>query len=282
MYVIYFLLLFAGLVFGQNTGISKSDYWIIENPSALVIYNQYEQRLSEPEKKQLPGYSAWQILDVEHLLSDQFTFTIKTDLNRRIFYIQLTDQKEAVNKHLAGVIEVVKNARLLGDTIRVITDDRLSLRRGTIKILLSEGVLIERLFTHRKKTFGRDLTNNLFGWIEGNLSRNSEPYIPDNTDLAIEKQLFSRVDQIFTSQNNRFDKLFSVLNTEFESSKPSPFWDADISPAILKYTLTPSMYTDSFTDSQSYLVQELSDLLYGSAYQLSASNGQILIFKSSN
>ena len=281
MYVIFFLALLAGLTFGQSTGSSRSDFWIIENPSVLVIYNQYEHRISEDEKSRLPGFSAWKILKQEHLLSDQFTYTLKAELVRQVFYIQLTDQNEVVNKSLAGRIEFVKNASVSGDTIQVKSNGRLSLRQGPDRILLSEGVLIERLFTHRKKTFGRDLTNNLFGWIEGDISRNSEPYTPENTDLAIEKQLFSRVDQIFTTHNNRLDKLFSVLNTEYETSKSSPFWVADISPAILKYTLTPSMYKDGYAESQSYLVQELSDLLYGSNYQLSASNGQILIFKSS-
>jgi hypothetical protein len=54
---------------------------------------------------------------------------------------------------------------------------------------------------------------------------------------------------------------------------------AQESPANLQYTLQPANYMNRFSDSQSYLIQELNDLLYGSAYQLLATDGQIIIRK---
>ena len=61
---IYFLFLsFPLLLFGQQEKRINSNIWIIENPSALVIYNQYEQRMSEAEKSELPKHAAWSILD---------------------------------------------------------------------------------------------------------------------------------------------------------------------------------------------------------------------------
>ncbi len=280
MYLIYFLLLFSTLLFSQDIRDAKSDYWIIENPAALVIYNQYEQRLTESEKLTLPGYSAWRILDAHHVLSDQFTLTARSELNHRLYFIQLVEDEGPVNESQAGNIDIIKNALIEGDTLRVITDTRLSIQHGSKFETLSQGVLLERLFKHRNKFFVRDLSSEISGWIGGKLGVHVERYIPEKTDLALEKQLFSRVNQIFTSYNKRVEKLFNFLNTQYTRTKPSPTWLADKSSSQLKYTLLPATYRTRFKESQSYLVQELKDLLYGSPYRLSATDGQIIISKS--
>jgi hypothetical protein len=280
MYQIYFLLLFSSLLFSQGLRGTKSDYWIIENPAALVIYNQYEQRLAESEKHSLPGYSAWRILAAQHILSDQFTLTAKTEFNHRLYFIQLIEDEGPVNKSRAGKIDVIKNARIEGDTLRVTSDGRISIERNSKLETLSQGVLLERLFKHRNKFFVRDLSSDISGWIGGNLSAHVERYVPEKTDLALERQLFSRVNQIFTSYNTRLEKLFGFLNTQHTGTKPSPTWLADKSSSQLKYTLSPATYRTRFQESQSYLVQELKDLLYGSTYQVSATDGQIIISKS--
>jgi hypothetical protein len=268
------------LLFGQDIRGTKSDYWIIENPAALVIYNQYEQRLNDSEKSALPVHSAWRILDAHHILSDQFTLTAKTEFNHRLFYIQLTETNGFVNKSQAGDVEFVNDARIAGDTLIVKSDDLISIQRGSQFETLSKGVLLERLFKYRNKSFVRDLTGNKSGWIFGNLDVHLERYIPDKTDLALEKQLFSRVEQIFLSYNSRLEKLFSFLNSQYTESKQSPTWIAEESSSHLKYTLLPAIYRSRFLKSQSFLVQELKDLLYGSPYQLSSTNGQIIISKS--
>jgi hypothetical protein len=278
-YFILFLLI--GLLSGQEARDKRSTFWIIENPAALVLFNQYEQRITEHEKNVLPDHSAWRIIDKDYVFSDQFTRTVKTSLNRNTYFIQIDEEGTPVNKELSGSIEIIKNVRIQSDTVRIITDDRLSLKHGTTTTSLSTGMLIERLFQYRRKTFGRDISRNISGWIVGNGPANWEIYIPDNSDLALEKQLFDRVDHIMTSFNKRIDNLFAFLNNRYGFSNLSPQWNIERSEAYLKYTLTPRSYMKQFTQSQSYLVQELSDLLYGSNYQLSATDGQIIILKSS-
>jgi hypothetical protein len=282
MRLIYFLLLFIASLSGQEPRETMLKYWIIEDPSKLVIFNQYEQRLTELEKTTLPGYSAWRILDEDYAFSDQFTHTAKAVVNRKIYYIQLSDDGEPSNKELAGEFDIIKNARIQGDTVRIKTNGRLSMQSGVNQTSLVEGMLIERLFRYRNKTFGRDIAGNLSGWIVGNGSANWEIYIPDNSDLALENQLFARVDRIITAYNTRLDKLFSFLNRHYGNSNPSPQWIVEKSPAYLTYILTPQTYQNRFSGSQTYLFQELNDLLYGSIYQLSATDGQIVIIKSSN
>ena len=224
----------------------------------------------------------WQILDADHVFSDAFTQTVKTRLVRQVFYIQVTDDGEPVNSDLAGEIDIIRNARSQGDTVRIKTSDRLSLQSGSRETSLMKGMLIERLFRYQNKYFCRDITGNISGWMSGNGPSNWEIYEPDKSDLVLENQIFVRVDKIFSSYNTRLDKLFSFMNGHYGASKSSPRWIVEKSPQLLKYNLTPQTYQSRFPDSQTYLIQELEDLLYGSIYSLSATDGQIIIHKSSN
>jgi hypothetical protein len=279
---IYILFLFSALLFGQESRETVSNYWIIENPIELVIFNQYEQRLTEPEKSRLPQYSAWQILDEDHVFSDQYTHTVKTRLNRQVFYIQLSDDSEPVNADMAGNIEKIRNARIQGDTVRIKSSNQLSLQSGANKNSLIEGMLIERIFRYQNKYFCKDIAGNISGWMSGNGQSGWEIYIPDNLNLVLENQIFIRIDKIISSYNTRLDKLFSFLNDHYGVLKSSPRWIVEKSPEFLKYNLIPQTYQNRFPDSQTYLIQELEDLLYGSIYSLSATDGQIIIHKSSN
>jgi hypothetical protein len=281
MRFILFIVLFISFCYGQEVWQTTSDYWVIENPSALVIYNNYEQRLTKNEKSLLPEFSAWRIIETDHILSDQFTNTIKTKYDQKIFFIQVSSEGDVVNSSLAGQILKIRKASVQGDTVRIKTSNQVVLQHSDSQINLLDGMLIQRIFLHRNKTFARDIAGNISGWIEGNGPSHWESYIPETSDLALEKQIFSRIDHIFESYNTRLDKLFTHLNKLYNKSKASPHWRSEESLSSLKYTMAPQEYLNQFSESQSYLIQELNDLLYGSHYQLSAVDGQIIISKSS-
>ena len=59
-FFIPFLLLLLLIQYAKS---ATADFWIIENPAALLLYNRYEQRLTGIEKEQLATFSAWQILE---------------------------------------------------------------------------------------------------------------------------------------------------------------------------------------------------------------------------
>ena len=231
------------------------------------------------DKSLLWEFSAWRIIEKDYILSDQFTHTIKADYNRKIYFIQLTEEGELVNSSRAGQIHKLKNARVEGDTVRIKNSGRLSLQSGESRINLAKGALIQRIFIHRKRTFAREIAGKISGWIEGNGPAHWEVYVPDNSDQALEKQLFTRVDRIVTSYNTRLDKLFTHLNKLYDQSKIPPQWRTEKSLSYLKYTIEPQEYTNRFADSQSYLIQELNDLLYGNTYQLHSQAGLIVISK---
>jgi len=267
--------------FERKVSSQVSDYWIIENPSVLILYNNYQHRLTEKDKSLLPKFSAWRIIDQDLTMSDQFTHSIQTEINQKTYFIQLSDDGGLVNSALAGKIQQYRNAKVQGDTVRIIHSDRLTLRSGDRRLNLMEGMLIQRIFIYDNKTYARDLAGNMTGWIEGNGSVHWEKYRPSHSDDALKMQLFKRVDQIIKSYNNRLDKLFVYLNKRYNENRKPPQWVFDQSSPYLRYMLLPPDYTNQFSGTESYLIRELNDLLYGSNFRLSATDGQIVIRSSS-
>ena len=276
-----FIIILSLLLSIQYANGATADFWIIENPAALLLYNRYVQRLTDNENEQLTAFSAWQILELNIVLSDQYTRVIKTQQDRDVYFIQVTASGEPVNQDSAGQISTIKNAQILGDTVRISTNGRLFIKSGNKRFSLSEGMLVKRLFVHRGTTFGKTLTGQNAGWIEGNGPKNWEAFHSSSNNQAFENQLFSRIDQIFQSYNTRFNRLFDTMNQRYNEQYTPPQWIAMNSPVDLRYTLEPYDYRTRLSGTRSFLVQELTDLLYGSDYHLIEGNDQIIITKKS-
>ena len=268
-------------LFAENAKSLTADYWIIENPGMLVIYDRYEQRLTAGEKAYFPSFSAWRILEYNHTLSDQFTRAIKVEYEGKEYYFQKSSTDRVVNRVQAGKIMNLQNVQVLGDTVFVNNSGQLSMIIGNSEFPLPEGTLLERIFLYRGRTFANQISGQAAGWVNGNGQAHWEKFQQGVDDRIIEEQLFLHVDRIFQSYNSRLSKLFNYLNRQNDVQLKSPQWIAHKSPTFLRYTLEPAEYQKHFSGSQSYLIQELKDLLAGSIYELSGNAGQILIIKSS-
>ena len=71
------------------------------------------------------------------------------------------------------------------------------------------------------------------------------------------------------------------MNQRYNEQYTPPQWIAMKSPVDLRYTLKPYDYRTRFPGSTSFLIQELTDLLYGSDYHLIQGSDQIIITKKS-
>jgi hypothetical protein len=185
------------------------------------------------------------------------------------------------NHAQAGQILNLKNVQVLGDTVIVIDSGQLSMIIGNSEFPLPEGTLLERIFLYRGRTFVSQISGQAAGWIKGNGPAHWERFQLGVDDRIIEEQLFLHVDRIFRSYNSRLSKLFNYLNQQNDVQLKPPQWIAYKSPALLRYSLEPAEYHKHFSGSQSYLIQELKDLLAGSIYELSGNAEQIIIIKSS-
>ncbi|TFH01247.1 MAG: hypothetical protein E4H13_05440 [Calditrichales bacterium] len=272
--ILLFLAILTHAVYGD-----EGDFLIIENPAALVLYNQYEQRLSESDRAGFPSYSAWRILNENLLLSDQFTHTMKVAYDRQVYFFQVNTQGNLVNIDESGQIERIRGANLLADTIRITESNRLSLQSGFDRLPLAQGTLLQRIFTYKGRIFAGILDSRVSGWVGENATPFWQVYHPDKNELAVEQQIFSRIDKVVESYNLRFEKLFDHLNGQSVTRHAPPQWMADSAPGRLVYRISPAGYQDRFNQAQSYLIRELEDLLHGSDYSLEKDNASIVILK---
>jgi len=139
--------------------------------------------------------------------------------------------------------------------------------------------VLHRIFQYKKNIYVLNLTDRVSGWVEGDSKNNLEVFRQDINETALENRLFLQIDQIFQSYDTRFAKLFNYLNKKNQSQHPSPRWVGTASTAQLSYQIEPAVYRRSFQGSQRFLLQELSDLLYGSNYRIKEDKEQIIISK---
>jgi hypothetical protein len=262
----------AGAAISEN-----AEYWIIENPAALVIYDQYEQRLNLNEKSAFMAFSAWQILSPSQLLSDQFTRVVKTRYDKQLYFLQLTEQDALVNREQCGKLEVIKNAIVLNDTIQIKNSGRFFLDNGQSRQPLGEGLLLKRQFQSGQRIFVYDTGRQIYGWLLGGGFADYEIYHADTKTEAYTSRLFQQVNRIFEHYNQRFVKLFDYLNQRSNQSRRPPQWVGNPSFSQRTYLMQPANYQSLFPQTQTYLLQELKDLLHGSKYTLDAKAGAITI-----
>ncbi len=279
-YLVVFFLFFLSVF--CPSGIRAETFWIIENPSALIIYNHYEQRLTLSEKSSFQTFSAWQILSENHLLSDQFTHAVKATYKQKIYYFQQSESSEIINQQEAGSIQIINNVLILGDTIRIKQAGNLSLNTAGGQITLSGGTLLKRLFKYQNRFYVENFHHNSDGWIVLENPDMWEKYRPDTREAAYEDQLFFRITRIFDDYNQRLGKLFNYLNTKYETRHPLPRWSGEKFPSMTSYKIEPNLYRNRFNTTKSFIIQELRDLLHGSQFQVTEDQNQIIISRKSN
>jgi len=279
-YLVIFFTFF--LPFLYHSEIRAETYWIIEDPSALIIYNQYEQRLDNSEKIAFRKFSAWKIISQKHFLSDQFTSTLKTSFRNKIYYFQRAQTGELINKANAGHIEVLRNAQVIGDTIRIKRTDHVFLVDTDERTGLSEGTLLKRRFKYQNRYYVEDLVTRKPGWIKLPNPNLWEKYQKEYQDPAPDDQILVQIDHIFHTYNSRLSKLFDYLNTKYKTRHPLPRWSSEKTVSSIRYKIEPNSYRNRFNDTQFYIMQELRDLLHGSSLQVATERNQIIISTKSN
>ncbi len=269
------------IILGLATLIQASarEIWIIEDPAQLSIYNRYEQRLSNSEKSQLIPNAPWIILERNYVLSDRFTTTIKAEVENSLYYLQTDETGRLINESSAGVIEKIRAAKALGDTIRTTADNIILIEPTGSGEPLADGILLHRLFSDQQKIYVKDLTGQRYGWISAADEPSWEIYHPPSSAEAYQRYLFERADRVIQNFNIRLSKLFDHLNQFSNNSIAPPQWINTRDHDILRYTFQTDRKDKFFDRSNNYLYQELKDLLYGSAYTVQLTDRELVISK---
>ena len=276
--VFIFFLIFVGL-----TEIRADTYWIIENSSALIIYNQYEQRLTDTEKSAFQNFAAWEIISEDHFLSDQFTPVIKASYKNKTYYFQRLEPGKILKEEDVGKIEILKNVKPAGDTIRVKQTDKIFLIRAGERLGLSEGTLLKCRFKYQNRFYVENMSTDQNGWITLEDQNSWEKYhVEPGKGVDYDWEIFSQVDKLVNTYNQRLGNLFDYMNAKYKTHHPLPRWSGEKTALSIRYKMEPNAYRNRFNESQFFLIQELRDLLHGSSFHVTEDQNQIIISKKSN
>jgi hypothetical protein len=276
-FVVIYIAVFS--IITVSAGDKPDEVWIIGNPSELVVFNRYQQRLSRSECLGLPHNGPWWIQHKAFLLSDNFTRAVKTEFENNVYFLQTNDDGDLVNQSSTEILEKINPAEIYHDTLRVISENLMMRQPGNDELSMRREDLACRIFRFRNRIFIKDLDSGSYGWIPEKNDAGWVIYHPPSTVEEYEHFLYARVDRIIQDYNTRLQRLIEYLNTRYNRQKNPPQWVMQKSPAGLHYRFGSGTEFQDFLKSRDYLIQELKDLLHGTGYDLRVDGNLLAIYR---
>ena len=261
---------------------AQSDFLIITNPDKLSILNQYEQPLTELEKKLIFPFMPFQIINPKEILGDQITEVIRcTNLGSTYFLLKNESGGFTGNDHIT--FQKISKCIVLGDTVEVVRDFTLSQKFPTkgIESTIKKGESCIRIFQNGSNTYLLGLGNpQRYGWCaaSGVLKKaikieNSEATV-DLVDIG------QRVQKRLDAANELYKNYFSYFNDLTDQQKSIPYWQTFSENGGYRCTLKGSRQTIAqLQQSTDYIVQDIKQLLLGKPFSVNNSGDQIIIVK---
>ena len=262
-----------------------ADFFIVERPGALRIYDSYQQPVREPGREGILPFTPFKIVAWKTVMGDGLTPCSIVELQgKRFFLLRDAETRLLIGENRAGHLLTIRGAEILDDTL-VVTAPRgvtLSPPGKSVSTLLTTGDRLVRLFRSRDKTYGlADRNGGAFGWIsfpEG-AARSAASPLHDQagagsfSSVDIESRIRSTVDET----NATLRRLYTFLDSESGIHLEPPQWSverADGSIACLLRTAQPST---TYAESTAHLAKRIEGRLLGSGYSVQHQPGRIEI-----
>jgi hypothetical protein len=263
---------------------AAADYLIVEHTDQLLIYNNYQQRITPKEKKGFIPFIPLRVLEVNGVLNDNYTLCMKVELNGGIFYLIKNDAVSFMGTENLGFNHIYKNVVPLQDTVQLTTmsgTDLISPDK-TQRFVLQKKENLIRYFQDGSLTYLRPLFKTPhFGWARLGravraIAMHSKEEKPGTQQRNQDKTL-DRVELKFKEVNTVLANIFMYFNKQSNEKKPIPQWHAVESERSAAYVLEPELYSSSFPETDRYLTRDLDNILLGTLYIVSYTPGKIEI-----
>jgi len=257
-------------------------FYILANPAAADLYDQYEQRLSQNEKAKLPANMPFEIITAKQLMGDQISQGMRLSFFGATYYIMLDEKGNPAGLPPAAGATLLRQCSILDDSGTVALPGVVMAARYPStgnRTALKKGESVERIFSYRHTTLIRRLgTSMSFGWItsESRWFTRQKTAPAQQTDTF--EDLHHRILRHLAKINIRYDTLFAFFNRQTGQSRSVPHWEAVPSGKIYRYVLrgTPETVTQ-LAASTAYITGEIERILLGKPYSASCENGIITI-----
>jgi hypothetical protein len=264
----------------------RADVLIVEIPSALTIYDVYQQRLTTTAERLIPPFVPMVIEAEKTTLSDGFTPCMNVLINGTRFFLLRDQGGDVAGLSGAGFSHIFRNVDIVDDSIRVrdghllhiTSPDRSSSRE------LHAGEVIRRSFRDRTLSYCQaSLTSFSYGWVT--LSPADERKVwefiratPAATVLSA--TMVSSIRQRVERANRIVRSLFSAFNEESRTDRDAPYWSVTVKTDGLSCTPDDSSLGRHFQKSIHQLSKEIEAVLIGTPYRVVEGEGSIEVVRS--
>jgi hypothetical protein len=281
-------LLTASVFFVQPAASQRSnaaaEYLIIEHNDQLLIYNKYQQRITQQEKKAFVPFVPLRVLESHSVLNDNYTPCMKVELDGSIFYLVKNDRTTLIGAGKLGLNKIHGNVTPLQDTVQIMTERNAVLISpdNVQRAALRKGEKLIRYFQDGDLTYVRPLIAPLrFGWarLDG-MIRAIPPQGKERdnyTNTVIPDKTLGRIKMKFKEVNTLLANIFMYFNKQSYQKKAVPQWHSVESKRSVSYVLEPELYGSYFPESDRYLTRDLDNILLGTIYTISYTPGKIEI-----
>ncbi len=261
---------------------SDADFLIIEDPSVYSFLNEYEQPISESEKRSFIAYTPLQIVSLGEQLGDQITNAARFIFNGKTCFI-LTDEKFQRTRKKVTWEKVYKKCQIINDTVTCKRFITLSIKEpgGTRKVTLQKGAALKRVFKSNGMWYCSAISSHgEFGWFQGGA---------ESFDVAVKKasvqtqsytltEISERIKSRLDNANAQYDTFFTYFNRKTAQSKSIPSWNMLIDGNSIRCILKgPSLIDKYLEKSTHYIISDIEHILLGKPFQTSYNKGEIII-----
>jgi len=251
----------------------KADFLIVENPSGLIIYNKYQQNISADVLDKFNLYTPFMIINSDELLSDQISRASRVEYNNRIMFILKGEDDQYLQTDEAGYIRQFNNCTLIGDTIKIIRENRISIfprpewfNQSKQKQYLEKDQYYIRIFRYGNLYYLKLIEDNpVYGWSQLSDKRSWEisETIPDRPASIPEKLIF-QLRVRMESANEDYENYFTYFNNKYDKSLAIPKWELHIEDDKIEMKLNNPDMAENLKNSNRYLMQDIDNIFLGS------------------
>lgn len=278
-----FALVFSVLsVTGKAQIQGRSDFLVLEHPGRLVVYNKYQQAITERERTLLAAFVPMRVLKAEDVLGDGFTRCVQVGIDDEVFFLLKDPGGALARSGPLGFETTYRHAALVLDTVRILLRHSIQSpsTRSTSRTL-STGIKLIRIFRSEDAIYCRTSESPpTYGWVDFKGMKEGSDWIPFDTASPAEptttdelaRRVRARIDRV----NDLLERLFDHFNKQTNDRKPVPHWNVTLSHEKITCSLE-KVVPQQFEQSSVYLAKDLENAIMGSGRHVSYTPGRIEI-----
>ncbi len=278
---ILLLLYICSASYSQKT----SDFIILAQPRDYTIFNQYEQPITEAEKKLFAPFAPLQIKNDNEVLGDQITHALRAVFEGETWFLEKDENGNLLGDKGKQNRPVYKKCLVLNDTVQIVNGHAVCFSEKFPPSgqagFLEKGDFVERLFSYGGyccvKRIGAQVR---YGWssFAQKAAWKRVEQVAEKLETGLTSFLSERIVQRFAAANRAYKEYFDHFNKLTKQERSVPFWRCETRGNEVYCSLNAPYNGSSDLDESTHcLVRDIENTLIGKHYVVVPGKGAMTI-----